>query len=85
MIGEYRIIANLLEVDKDKKALHMGVKIDGMGDEAALHLFESEIFEGMMKAMKKTNEKAFLEALHNIATEAMNDAAETMKRILTDD
>lgn len=85
MIGQYRITANLMEVDEDKKALHMGVKIEGMGNEAIIHLFEPEIFTNMMKAMKNTNEKAYIEALHNIATEAMDDAAERIKRILTDD
>lgn len=67
MIGQYRITANLIEVDEG--ALHMGVKIEG--NPAVIRCFNSEIFEAILKAMKDTNTKAFHEAIINFTNEEL--------------
>lgn len=71
MIGQCRITANLIEVDEDTSALHMGVKIEGKGNPAVIQCFNSEIFEAILKAMKDTNIKAFHEAIINFTNEEL--------------
>ena len=71
MIGQYRITANLIEVDEDASALHMGVKIESKGNPAVIQCFNSEIFEAILKAMKDANTKAFHEAIINFTNEEL--------------
>lgn len=85
MIGKYRITAYLMELDEDKKALHMGVKIEGMGNPAAIQCFNSEIFEAILKAMKDANKRAFYEAMANFADKDLDDATEWIREQMKDD
>ena len=76
MIGQYRITANLMEVDERKNALHFGVKIEGKGNPAVLQCFNAEIFEVILKAMKGANKHAFYEAMSEFTKKDFNDAIE---------
>lgn len=84
MIEKYRITANLMEFDEDKKALHMGVKIEGMGNPAVLQYFNSEIFEAVLKAMKNANKRAFYEAMATFADKDLDDATEWIREQMKD-
>lgn len=85
MIGKYRITANVMKVDEDKKALHMGVEVEGMGNPAVLQCFNSEIFEAILEAMKDVNKRAFYEAMATFADKDLDDATEWIKEQMKDD
>lgn len=85
MIGKYRITANLLEVDEEKRGLHITVITESSGNVAALRILQVETFMAIIKAMKDANTQAFYEAMARFADEDMDAANEWIREQLSDD